>query len=78
MARFSLDGPYFRKLVYDDLARIKSSRIDSVLTYVLSNQKNQELHEGKILYLNPDSKIINNKKFVDFLTAWENCTILDS
>jgi hypothetical protein len=78
MAWLSLDSPYFRKSIFDKLARIKSSRIDVVLSYILSNQKNQELIEKIILYLNPDFTIKHKKKLLDFLIAWENCTILDS
>ena len=54
------------------MAKKKSSKIDAVLSYILSNQKNQELIEKKIIYLNPKFTIKLYKEFSDFLNSWEN------
>jgi len=49
-----------------------SSRIDGVLTYMLSNQKDERLINRRILWLNSSKHWVNAKEFQCFLKFWES------
>jgi len=70
--RHYLDTEVYRKVLIEELERKMSSRIDGVLTYMLSNQKDERLINRRILWLNSSKHWVNAKEFQCFLKFWES------
>lgn len=66
-----LRAEYYRKLLIEGLKKNISSRVDGVLTYMLSNKKDEKLINRRILYLNSNKPCLSTPEVKNFLKFWK-------
>lgn len=66
-----LRAEYYRKLLIEELKKNISSRVDGVLTYMLSNKEDEKLINRRILCLNSNKPCLSTPEARSFLKCWK-------
>ncbi|MGH7801865.1 MAG: hypothetical protein ACREOW_14785 [Thermodesulfobacteriota bacterium] len=70
--RWFLDSPVHRRIIFEELEKRMSSRIDGILTYILSNEKDERLINRRIIWLNSNKQWLDEGEVQRFLKSWES------